>query len=88
MASVKKCSMIQCVFNNNNHCGTLAICVGSSTLCETYLRGNHKVSTLEATIGVCKASSCIHNDSYECKLADVSIETHATAALCKSFSSK
>jgi hypothetical protein len=91
MSEVMKCNMVNCTYNSNRICHTLAINVGPHAECNTYVtNGNSKSGFKEAksTIGACLTSDCKFNDSLECRAPNINVAGHAIHADCETYQSR
>lgn len=88
MPMIKQCSMLDCAYNMDAKCHTMAITVGGpAPLCDTYLKSAKKGGDREvmAGVGACKVSTCVHNSSLECISDNIQIGNHADHAECDTF---
>lgn len=89
-AMVLSCNVIDCAYNRNNECHTIAITVGdhNHAACDTFTRAKSRGGAVEITAGVgaCKVEACSHNVLLECTAVGITVEYHQGHGDCKTFS--
>lgn len=91
MPNVRSCTVLECAYNENEHCHAGAITVDSpEPLCGTYFKSQAKGGLDESTgmVGACKNSVCVHNASLECAASGIDVSWHTDHATCDTFSAK
>ncbi len=91
MSQVLDCDAVNCVYNKDKKCHTLAVNVGDTEpLCDTFMAGPSKGGFEEVIggIGACKVSGCSFNKSYECTSKGVHMSLVGDHVDCKTYHKK
>jgi hypothetical protein len=90
MPDVKKCTVTQCYYNQQELCHANAIQVGSDhPMCDTYVQSNqHGLPADKGRVGACHVSQCEYNRSMSCVANGIEVGLHAEHADCITFEPK
>ena len=90
MPKVDRCRVTECCYNLEEMCRALAITVGGSgahpacdTYCDYRVKGGDQ--TVQASVGACKVSECVYNQSLECTAAGITVGRAEDEADCLTF---
>ena len=89
MSKVMECEVIECAYNMDNHCCTMAITIGDElhprcdTFCRSIMRGGS--TSCAAGVGACKISPCTYNNSLECAAPGIFIGYKGQEPDCLTF---
>ncbi|MBI5642368.1 MAG: DUF1540 domain-containing protein [Deltaproteobacteria bacterium] len=90
MPKILSCTVLECAYNINSECHTMAITVGDENhaACDTYYRKGNKggAADLIGGVGACKVDLCKFNRSFECTASGINVAPHGGHADCKTFS--
>jgi len=92
MPLVAKCSVRQCVYNQNQNCHAKAITVGDSIVpgCDTFFEARQharEVKTI-AGVGACKVKNCAHNEDFECRADSIMVGLAMDGVSCLTYSAR
>ena len=75
MPRILDCSVLDCSYNKEKSCGAVAITVGYSTSCTTFIPLTVKggLAKAESFVGACQKADCAHNNALECTAASISV---------------
>lgn len=89
MPKILSCSVLDCAYNINSECHTMAITVGDANHaeCDTFYKAGAKggAADLVGGVGACKVSLCRFNRSFECNAPGINVAPHSGHADCKTF---
>lgn len=89
MSKISHCTVIDCTYNTDGKCHTMAITVGdeSCALCDTYFRSGSKGGDMDVSggVGACKASGCRFNTAFECSAGNIDVVLHSDHADCSTY---
>ena len=89
MPKVLACSVLECSYNKDKECHTMAINVGGGKhpACDTFTSMSRKGGDVASTagIGACRVSECKYNRSLECSAPGITVGHHENHADCKTF---
>ncbi|MHB9155634.1 MAG: DUF1540 domain-containing protein [Endomicrobiales bacterium] len=91
MVNVIDCSAVNCVYNVNKQCHTMAITVGSDhARCESFMEQTQKEGVMDLTgrVGACHVGNCQFNESLECHASGIHVNPHSGHADCMTFNPK
>lgn len=90
MPKVMECDARECSYNQQGMCHALAITIGAADdhKCDTFCTMSMKGGAAEATasVGACKAASCVHNKALECSAPAIKVGYDASMVDCLTFS--
>jgi hypothetical protein len=88
MSQILDCQALQCIYNKNGKCHTLAITVGDDEpCCDTFFKSHEKggfANTLGG-VGACKVSDCEHNSAFECTAKGIHVIMNVDHPDCGTF---
>ncbi len=89
MSKVHECEAIDCAYNAERTCHTMAITVGdgSCAMCDTFKKSDMKggISRAIAGVGACRKEDCQFNESLECSAESITVGMHSGHPDCKTF---
>lgn len=87
MPEVKRCTVDECYYNQNQMCHANAIQVGSDhPECDTFIRlGDHGNPADMGKVGACHVTQCEYNSSLSCTANGIEVGRHAEHADCVTF---
>ena len=89
MSKVSRCDVVDCAYNLNNECHTLAITVGDQgcAKCDTYTKFGQKGGDKETVggVGASRESDCKYNKSLECGAGNINVGLHGGHADCVTY---
>ncbi|MBI2400890.1 MAG: DUF1540 domain-containing protein [Deltaproteobacteria bacterium] len=88
MPKILSCTVLECAYNVNSECHTMAITVGDGghASCDTFYRAPNKGGgDMVGGVGACKSYECSFNKSYECTAPGINVAHHSEHADCKTF---
>jgi 4-diphosphocytidyl-2C-methyl-D-erythritol kinase len=91
MKKILDCSVLECVYNKNQQCHTMAITVGSDCpMCESYMSAASKggAETITGGVGACHQGDCTFNKSFECNANGIHVGKHSDHADCETYKPK
>jgi hypothetical protein len=91
MSKVLDCDAVDCVYNKEQKCHTMAINVGSmEPMCDTFLKSNKKAGYDDVVggIGSCKTASCSFNKELECTANGIHMHKIGQHVDCVTYHSK
>lgn len=94
MVQIQRCDVVDCSYNKNKQCHTMAITVGgpedACPLCDTYVHATQKggVSDVIGGVGACKVDICKFNQALECTAQNIVVGLHQGHADCQTFKKK
>jgi hypothetical protein len=90
MPRVQTCTVSGCGYNHNG-CTAFAITIGrSSSECDTFIDTADKGGTgqVEAQVGACKRSECVHNTELECHAPSITVGAGPDRADCLTYEAR
>jgi len=91
MTKILDCDAMDCVYNKDKKCHTLAVNVGDmEPLCDTFLHSNKKAGYEDAIggIGSCKTESCSYNKALECTAKGIHMHKIGSHVDCTTYKLK
>jgi hypothetical protein len=91
MSKIIDCNAIDCVYNKDNKCHTMAVNVGDmEPMCDTFLHSGKKAGFDDVIggIGSCKVDSCSYNKSLECTAKGIHMKKVGSHVDCTTYCSK
>ena len=91
MSKIIDCNAIDCVYNKNKQCHTMAINIGDlEPMCDTFLHSSKKFGYDDITggVGSCKVDGCAYNKSLECTASGIHMEKTGSHVDCTTYRSK
>jgi hypothetical protein len=93
MTPISVCAEVDCAYNQNKKCHTIAISVGSPggcAQCDTFFKDSTKGGNQSVTAGVgaCREQDCRFNEMLECSAKSVSIIQHMGHPDCGTFKAR
>ncbi|MGE0708214.1 MAG: DUF1540 domain-containing protein [Planctomycetota bacterium] len=89
VTQVKRCAVTDCAYNTADACHSRGITMGNGAdpACDTFLFSPrmHTTSQRLATVAACKATSCEHNEDFECQAEGVVVERLSGRARCVTY---
>ncbi len=92
-AKVTNCKVSECAYNINNICHAMAITIGDGrcprchTFCRFIMNSKAGNTGVDASVGACRISSCIHNTGLACQAPEVLIDYKEQQPECLVFQS-
>jgi len=89
MTRVMKCEIVNCAYNMESCCQTMAITVGDGahpkcdTFCISSVKGGQ--AGCSTGVGACKVASCMYNSDLECRAPGISVGYKADEPDCLTF---
>jgi hypothetical protein len=87
MPEVKKCTVAQCFYNEENLCHAPAIQVGSPCpMCDTFINVNkHAEPASMGRVGACHQADCEYNQVLTCNAPGIEVGWHGAHADCFTY---
>lgn len=87
MPEIKKCTMNECFYNQNDLCHANAILVGSDhAMCDTFIeKQNHALPADQGKVGACHMASCEYNEQLSCHADGINVGHHQGHADCFTY---
>jgi len=86
---VTKCDVVDCCFNHNNKCRSVAIQVGDTEqpACDTFTKGRDHCGfdNMNAEVGACKTTHCSFNKDMLCNAQGINVGWKYEHAECLTF---